>query len=106
MGGRRLKSWILATVLVTSLMGVGQINNRFPAPLGLDRILTGVVSKAKLRHAAKPSAARFVISSDGESYQLHGHEKELKRFLGKKVLITGNVVGENVTVNTVKLSRK
>lgn len=76
---------------------------RQQGPLGLDKILIGTVSKAKVHAKAPKDAARYVLKTDdGETYQLHGYEKELKQLVGKRARITGTTVGENVTVGSVE----
>ena len=81
---------------------IGLRSQRFPAPLGLNRVLSGTVRKAHLGTNAPKDAAQYLLKTDDATYQLHGHEKELKKLLGKKVRITGNAVGENVTVDSVE----
>jgi hypothetical protein len=96
---------VIACIYVAS--AVSQNTNRFPAPLGIDRVLTGVVAKAKpVSTPAEPNSkpAQFIISSGDVVYSLHGHEKELKKVAGKQARITGTVVGNDVTVRTVEPS--
>ena len=94
---------VIACIYVAS--AVSQNTNRFPAPLGIDRVLTGVITKAKPVTTPPDSdskPAQFTMSSGDVVYTLHGHEKELKKFAGKQARITGTVVGNNVTVTTVE----
>lgn len=93
---------LLNAALTTALLcapAYGQSGNRFPAPLGLDRVLVGTVSTAK---DAGQRQTHYILTADGNTYNLHGHEKELKRLRGKKVRITGNARGNEVTVNSVQ----
>jgi hypothetical protein len=82
---------------------MSQNSNRFPAPLGIDRVLTGVIAKAKPA-AADPNSkpAQFTMSTGDVVYSLHGHERELKKLTGKQARITGTVVGNDITVRTVE----
>ena len=98
---------LLMCVLFASalcLTAGAQPNQRFPAPLGLDRILTGTISKAKTGDQTQKNPrkrAKYILSNEGQSYLLHGHEAELKKLIGKRVRIIGNAVGDDVTVNSV-----
>jgi hypothetical protein len=93
---------VIACIYVASAMS--QETNRFPAPLGIDRVLTGVIAKAKPGSAPDPNSKRsqFTMSSGDIVYALHGHEKELKKLAGKQARITGTVVGNDVAVTTVE----
>lgn len=77
-------------------------------PLGLGRLLVGTVSKnkpAKKMHS-RDSAKRAtytLTSAQGENFKLRGHEAELEKLCGKKVRLTGNAVGNEITVNSVEL---
>src|SRR5438445_722195 len=96
-------SCLLCTGFVAESL-VAQNPNRFPAPLGIDRMLTGKISKTPKKTRVsndRSKAAKYVLSTDGETYQLHGHEKELKRFVGKKARVTGTAVGSELTVHSV-----
>jgi hypothetical protein len=102
-----MRRFLWLSVVLFSFQGAIAQSNRFPAPLGLDRALTGVVAKAKPTHgkpAKMSKPARYVLAVDDKTYRLDDHETELKKFLGKKVKITGNAVGEDVTVNSVTLA--
>jgi hypothetical protein len=96
---------VIACIYIASAMS--QNTNRFPAPLGIDRALTGVIAKAKpvaTPPGSNSKPAQFTISSGDVVYSLHGHENELKKFAGKQARITGTVVGNDVTVRTVEPS--
>jgi hypothetical protein len=77
-------------------------NQRFPAPLGLNKVLSGAVVKAKVSADSPKDAARYLLKTDDATYQLHGHEKELSKLVGKKVRVTRNAAGEYVTGDTVE----
>lgn len=96
---------VIACIYVVSAMA--QDTNRFPAPLGLDRVLTGVIAKAKPVAKPDPNSkpSQFTMSAGDVVYALHGHEKELKKLAGKQARITGNVVGNDVTVRTVEAAK-
>lgn len=102
--GHRLVSYLLMTALC--MTAVAQSSQRFPAPLGLDRVLIGTVSKASTKDQSRPKDARkkaqYLLSSEGQSYSLNGHEAELKKLVGKKVRVTGNAIGNELTVNSVE----
>jgi hypothetical protein len=100
MNTARISFFLLCLAL--SLPGFAQSNQRFPAPLGLNKVLSGTVTKPHLAATSPKDAARYLLKTDDATYQLRGHEKELRKMLGKKVRITGNAVGENVTVDTVE----
>jgi hypothetical protein len=89
-------------VLLSVILGATETQQRFPAPLGLNKVLTGTVIKVKVTPKTEKDAAKYLLKSEDATYQLRGHEKQLKRMLGKKVHITGNTVGENVTVDSVE----
>ena len=94
-----------ATLLCASMSGAQ--SQRFPAPLGLNKALTGTMSKDRIEKNAPKDTTRYLLTTvEGQVYQLHGHEKELKRSVGKKVRITGKTVGENVSVDTVERLRE
>jgi hypothetical protein len=62
------------------------------------------VSKVGKKVSASKGTKRtagYVLSANGVIYQLYGHESELKRLRGKRARITGNVVGNEITVNSV-----
>jgi hypothetical protein len=86
---------------------MAQDTNRFPAPLGLDRVLTGVIAKSKPGAKPDPNSkpSQFTMNSGDVVYALHGHEQELKKLTGKQARITGNVVGNDVTVRTVEAAK-
>jgi hypothetical protein len=93
---------VIACIYVVFAMA--QNPNRFPAPLGIDRVLTGVIAKAKPGAKPDPNSkpSQFTMSSGDVTYALHGHEKELTRLAGKQARIIGTVVGNDVTVRTVE----
>ena len=99
------------TIICALLLALGasaQQGQRFPSPLGLNKVLSGVISKAKI-HAdtAKDTQPRYILTTkDGSTYQLRGREKELKRLVGKKARITGNAVGETVTIDSIARIRE
>ena len=100
---------ILCMVLCVSVGLFAQVGKHPPGPLGLDRMLVGTVEKApKVKSATHAKgakrAAQYVMSAEGETFQLYGHEAELKKLCGKKVRLTGTAVGNNVTVNSVEAS--
>ena|SRR5438128_3577533 len=99
----------LLFVAAFCLTAMAQSNQRFPAPLGLDRVLIGTVSKAKTEDQSQkdpPKRTKYVLSSGGHSYFLHGHEAKLEKLLGKKVRVTGNAVGNDVTVDSITRADK
>lgn len=97
---------ISCVILLPGILNA-QENQRFPAPLGLNKVLSGTVSKAKANSHAPKDAARYLLTTqEGTVYQLHGHEKELRKMVGKHVRITCNSVGENVTVDSVEREQK
>src|SRR5437588_10498556 len=101
-----MKYPIVGFLMLTALcmVAASQSGNRFPAPLGLDRVLFGTVSKARTddQNPKNPrKKAKYILSTEGQSYLLHGHEAELRKLVGKKVRITGNAVGNEVTVNSI-----
>src|SRR4051812_6155690 len=73
-------------------------SQRFPAPLGLDRVLMGTL----MTKHEKKKPPQYMLSVDEKAYELRGHEKQLKKFVGRKVRITGNAVGNKVSVNSVE----
>jgi hypothetical protein len=91
---------VIACIYIAS--AAAQNPNRFPAPLGIDRVLTGVISKAKAPPDPNSKPTQFTMKSGGVVYSLHGHERELKKFFGKQARVTGTVVGNDVTVRTVE----
>jgi hypothetical protein len=75
--------------------------------LGLDRVLTGVIVKAKPGATPDPNSkpSQFTMTSGDVVYALHGRDKDLKKFVGKQARITGTVVGNDVTVRTVETAK-
>lgn len=95
-----LLSLFLLGTLVTA---APQTSNRFPAPLGIDRVLTGVVEKANpSEQNANSRRYRYRLHSDSVVYALHGQEAKLKKLVGKQVRIIGHVVGNDVDVRSVE----
>lgn len=98
--------------MMLALLGAtfAQGPQRFPAPLGLDRVLTGMVSDCKAKKGKKtkrdPRCARdttYLLTVDNTVYTLHGHEDELAARTGKTATITGNVVENDVAVTGVRM---
>jgi hypothetical protein len=101
----KISTLLIALICGTLVTAAAQISNRFPAPLGTDRILSGVIEKAQPSTRgpnARPS--RFHLKSGEIDYALHGQESKLKKFVGRQVRITGHVVGNDVDVQSVSLT--
>lgn len=91
----------IGALFLAGTVVVGQ-TPRFQGPLGLNKVLSGKISKAKLIASSSKDAAKYVLTTDDGAFQLHGHEKELQKLVGKSVRVTGKTVGENVTVDSVE----
>src|SRR5436305_13136113 len=83
----------LGTLILLCLSALAQSPNRFPAPLGLDRVLVGVVvdcaangtpgAKGKHRRDSRCEEDNgYVLAVDQTTYALHGHEEELRQRVG------------------------
>ena len=100
------KRWMVFCALACAVLLLGSADAwqspRFQGPLGLDKMLTGTVVKAKLAADSPKDAARYLLKAEDATYQLHGHEKELRKLVGKKARVSGNAVGENLTVDSVE----
>lgn len=107
----------LQAVLLLGLSAVAQAPPRFPAPLGLDRVLVGTLVDctgedspgAKRKHGRDSRCGRddsYVLAVDQATYALHGREEELGRRVGTTVRITGKAVGRDVEVHSVDAAGK
>jgi hypothetical protein len=107
----------LETLILLCLSAVAQSPNRFPAPLGLDRVLVGVVVDctangtpgAKGKHRRDPRCEEdngYLLAVDQTTYALHGHEQELRQRVGATVRVTGKAVGREVEVHSVEPAEK
>jgi hypothetical protein len=107
----------LGTLILLCLSGLAQSPNRFPSPLGLDRVLVGVVvdcaakdapgTKAKHRRDSRCEEDNgYVLAVDQTTYALRGHEEELRQRVGTTVRITGKAVGREVEVHSVEAAEK
>lgn len=107
---QKMQARVICTIACAILLFIGanaQESQRFPAPLGLNKVLTGTISKAKITSNSPKDAAHYLLTTPGSAvYQLHGHEKELKKFVGKAVRIFGKAVGEKFSVDLVELLEK
>jgi hypothetical protein len=98
----------IALLSVTSLSAIMLNAQTLPmrGPLGIDRLIVGTVSKAKVgtkaRMKGSPKPALYQLSAEGEIFKLHGHDAELKKLRGKRARITGNALGNEVTVSSVE----
>jgi hypothetical protein len=107
----------LETLILLGLCGLAQSPNRFPAPLGLDRVLVGVVVDCAAKDApgAKGKHRRdsrceedngYLLAVDQTTYALRGHEEELRQRVGTTVRITGKAVGREVEVHSIDAAEK
>jgi hypothetical protein len=114
---RNLIAILEACVMTVALYA--QTSQRFPAPLGIDRVLTGIVSEcvASTPSKAAPKAKRrrdprcgggadYLLIVGDTVYTLHGHVTELAQRVGKSTVITGNVVGNDVAVHSVNAAER
>jgi len=106
-----MKSLILGILI--SACAAAQDAPRFPAPLGLDRRLIGVVSdcviqistrgyKTSQRDPRCTKDATFLLKTGDAVFQLRGNEKELKKWIGKKATVIGTAIGDLMTVRSVE----
>jgi hypothetical protein len=90
-------------IIGTLVTAMPQTGNRFPTPLGIDRVLTGVVEKANpSAQNANSRRYRYQLHIDSDVYALHGQETKLKKLVGKQVRIVGHVVGNDVDVRLIE----
>lgn len=104
LSGIRMMGALLVVAMIVSAQ-----SPRFPAPLGVDRILTGVVvdcTKKTKRDAACAENSGYLLKVEDVIYTLHGHEDELAKHAGRATTITGNVVGNDVAVTSVRAPEK
>jgi hypothetical protein len=101
--------FVVATMFALLGVTLAQGPQRFPAPLGLDRVLTGMVSDCKVKNGKRTERdprckknTTYLLTVGDTVYRLHGHEDELASRAGKTATVTGNVVENDVAVTAVK----
>lgn len=104
---------MMGSVLLLAMLLSAQTSPRFPAPLGIDRVLTGIVIDCTKSQSSKskrdPQCGKnsgYMLKVEDTVYTLHGYEDELAAHRGKTTTITGHVVENTVTVTSVRAPEK
>ena len=99
---------VVAAVLLVSLSVLAQAS-------GSEKTLNGVVgdamcgqthmmkgkSDAECTRACAKEGSKYALIVGKSVYTLEGHEADLDKYAGQKVLLTGDVKGQTVTVKSV-----
>ncbi|GAC1615657.1 MAG: hypothetical protein PVS2B2_14120 [Candidatus Acidiferrum sp.] len=107
-----------AIVILAAAAFLGTVSMRTQTS-GTPKVLTGVVSDAMcgqshmmkdkpdaecLRYCVK-QGNKYALVEGKNVYTLEGHEVELDKYAAQKVIVTGTMKGETVTVESVILAK-
>lgn len=114
--GKAMSFLALAAIVGTAGMGAkGSAANRQESGSGTEKTLTGVVSdtmcrathmsktmtSAECTRACVKAGQKYALIVDKHAYTLKGHEADLDKYAGQKVMLKGALSGETVTVESV-----
>ncbi|MGI9074910.1 MAG: hypothetical protein ACR2JB_27170 [Bryobacteraceae bacterium] len=99
----------LAGLLITSVAAFSQSSQTLTGTVtdtmcGAKHMMTNVTPAQCTRECVK-QGSDYALVSDGKVYTLKGDTKQIDKYAGEAVTVTGKVTGSTVTVNSISAAK-
>lgn len=100
---------ILAGVLLSAVAGLSQSAQSLTGTLsdsmcGAKHMMTNVAPAQCIRECVK-QGSDYALVSGGKVYTLKGNPKQIDRYAGQSVTVTGDVSGDTMTVKSISAAK-